>query len=38
MGELLISQILVAILLPLSVLAISGHFVAIMTSSRVRAV
>lgn len=37
-GELLISQILVAVLLPLSLLAIIGHFVAIMTSSRVRAV
>jgi len=36
-GELQISQVLVAVLLPLSVLAIIGHFVAIMTSSRVRA-
>lgn len=36
-GELLVSQILVTVLLPLSVLAIIGHFVAIMTSSRVRA-
>ena len=36
-GQLLVSQILVAILLPLSILAIVGHFVAIMTSSRVRA-
>ncbi|WP_298120150.1 CDP-alcohol phosphatidyltransferase family protein [uncultured Aurantimicrobium sp.] len=36
-GELQVSQILVAVLLPLSVLAIIGHFVAIMTSSRVRA-
>lgn len=36
-GQLLVSQILVAVLLPLSVLAIIGHFVAIMTSSRVRA-
>ena len=36
-GQLLVSQILVAILLPLSILAIIGHFVAIMTSSRVRA-
>ena len=35
-GELQISQVLVAVLLPLSVLAIIGHFVAIMTSSRVR--
>ena len=35
-GQLLVSQILVAVLLPLSVLAIIGHFVAIMTSSRVR--
>ena len=37
-GQLLVSQILVAVLLPLSILAIIGHFVAIMTSSRVRAV
>ena len=37
LGELQISQVLVAVLLPLSVLAIIGHFVAIMTSSRVRA-
>jgi len=36
-GQLLVSQILVAVLLPLSILAIIGHFVAIMTSSRVRA-
>ncbi|MDH6208099.1 CDP-alcohol phosphatidyltransferase family protein [Aurantimicrobium minutum] len=36
-GELQISQVLVSVLLPLSVLAIIGHFVAIMTSSRVRA-
>jgi len=36
-GELHVSQVLVAVLLPLSVLAIIGHFVAIMTSSRVRA-
>jgi phosphatidylglycerophosphate synthase len=36
-GQLLASQVLVAVLLPLSVLAIIGHFVAIMTSSRVRA-
>ncbi len=36
-GELHVSQVLVALLLPLSVLAIIGHFVAIMTSSRVRA-
>jgi phosphatidylglycerophosphate synthase len=36
-GELQVSQILVAVLLPLSVFAIIGHFVAIMTSSRVRA-
>jgi hypothetical protein len=36
-GELFVSQILVTVLLPLSVLAIIGHFVAIMTSSRVRA-
>lgn len=36
LGELQISQVLVAVLLPLSVLAIIGHFVAIMTSSRVR--
>ena len=36
-GQLLVSQVLVAVLLPLSVLAIIGHFVAIMTSSRVRA-
>jgi phosphatidylglycerophosphate synthase len=36
-GQLLISQIVVAILLPLSILAIIGHFIAIMTSSRVRA-
>lgn len=36
-GELQISQVLVAVLLPLSVLAIIGHFVAIITSSRVRA-
>jgi hypothetical protein len=36
-GQLLVSQIVVAVLLPLSVLAIIGHFVAIMTSSRVRA-
>ncbi|AXE54795.1 CDP-alcohol phosphatidyltransferase family protein [Aurantimicrobium sp. MWH-Uga1] len=36
-GQLLISQILVAVLLPLSILAIIGHFIAIMTSSRVRA-
>ena len=36
-GELHISQVLVALLLPLSFLAIIGHFVAIMTSSRVRA-
>lgn len=37
-GQLQVSQILVAVLLPLSILAIIGHFVAIMTSSRVRAV
>ena len=37
-GQMLVSQILVAVLLPLSILAIIGHFVAIMTSSRVRAV
>ena len=36
-GELHVSQVLVAVLLPLSILAIIGHFVAIMTSSRVRA-
>ena len=36
-GQLVVSQILVAVLLPLSILAIIGHFVAIMTSSRVRA-
>ncbi|MEY4533283.1 MAG: hypothetical protein RI926_1052 [Actinomycetota bacterium] len=36
-GELHVSQVLAALLLPLSVLAIIGHFVAIMTSSRVRA-
>jgi phosphatidylglycerophosphate synthase len=36
-GQLLVSQVLVEVLLPLSVLAIIGHFVAIMTSSRVRA-
>lgn len=36
-GELHVSQVLLALLLPLSFLAIIGHFVAIMTSSRVRA-
>ena len=36
-GQLFVSQVLVAVLLPLSILAIIGHFVAIMTSSRVRA-
>lgn len=36
-GQLFVSHILVTVLLPLSVLAIIGHFVAIMTSSRVRA-
>lgn len=35
-GQLVISQVLVAILLPLSLLALIGHFMAIMTSSRVR--
>lgn len=37
LGELYVSQILVSVLLSLSVLAIIGHFIAIMTSSRVRA-
>jgi hypothetical protein len=36
-GQLLASQLLVALLLPLSILALVGHFIAIMTSSRVRA-
>jgi hypothetical protein len=36
-GQLAASQLLVALLLPLAVLAIIGHFVAIMTSNRVRA-
>jgi hypothetical protein len=36
-GGLLASQLLVIILLPLAVLAIIGHFVAIMSSNRVRA-
>lgn len=36
-GGLLASQLLVVILLPLAVLAIVGHFVAIMSSNRVRA-
>lgn len=36
-GQLFVSQVLVAVLLPLSILAIIGHFVAIMTSTRVRA-
>jgi hypothetical protein len=36
-GQLLASQILVAALLLLAVVAIIGHFVAIMASNRVRA-
>ena len=36
-GQLWASQALIAVLLPLSILALFGHFVAIMTSSRVRA-
>jgi len=35
-GSLVASQLLVAILLPLAILAIIGHFVAIMASDRVR--
>lgn len=36
-GQLIASQVLVAVLLPLSLLALLGHFLAIMTSSRLRA-